>query len=154
MSYSPPFTASKKEEVVKKYKAGKTLEELADSFKCSTAKVRRVLLDAKVAMRPRGPKGDPSKPKAKKVKAKKPKAKKVSKPKKAKSKVKAKAKKPKLISKGSFAKYLPKPKGKKTITAAQRDAKNKADRDRRASKKSGLNKVLADAAAAAGSNPG
>jgi len=150
MSYSPPFTEAQKKGVSEKYKAGKTMEELAVLFKCSTAKVRRVLIDGKVPMRPRGPKGDPSKPKAKKSKTKKPKAKKVSKPKKAKSKVETKKPTAKEPTK---PKAVPKDQGRK-LTPEQREAKNKADRDRRAAKKSGLNKTLADAAVAAGSNPG
>lgn len=79
--YSKAFTADQLTSIVGAYSKGKTLDELAAQYKCSTSKIRSALLTKKVKMRPRGPKGDPSKPKPKAKKVSKPKAKKVSKPK-------------------------------------------------------------------------
>ena len=53
--YAPRFTEAQKKTVISEYKAGKTLIQLAASNKCSTARVRKALLDAKVHMRARGP---------------------------------------------------------------------------------------------------
>lgn len=122
--YSKAFTADQLNTIVNAYKKGGTLEELADKYKCSTSKIRNALLSKKVTMRPRGPKGDLSKPKAKKVS--KPKAKKVSKP---------KAKKPKAVNVKISA-----PKVKVTVV---KPAAKKAK-----PKNSGLAKALSAVAAA------
>lgn len=151
--YSAAFTADQSTTIVAKYKAGKTLDELAAQYKCSTSKVRKVLLASKVGMRPRGPKEDPSKAKAKtkKVKAKKAAKVKVRKATKNETKVLRKsikeAQEGKLVDLGSFNKTAPK-KGKRELTPEQRDAKNARDRERRAAKKSGLAKAISAVAEA------
>lgn len=131
--YSKAFTADQFTSIVGAYKKGKTLDELAAQYKCSTSKIRKALLTKKVKMRPRGPKGDPSKPKPKAKKISKPKAKKVSKPK-AKAKVK-KSSKPKAVNIKISA-----PKVKVTVV---KPAAKKAK-----PKNSGLAKTLAAVAAA------
>ena len=154
--YTPPFSADQKKAVIKAYKAGKVLDQLAAQYKCSTSKIRKVLVDGKVTMRDRGPQSKPVK--AKKASKPKPKAKKTSKPK-AKKTSKPKAKKtskPKTvnvkISTPKVAVTVVKAKAKKPLTDAQREAKNKADRDRRAKKKSGLAATLAAVADSAASH--
>ncbi len=140
--YSPAFDSAKKKAIVSAYKKGGTLEELAAKHSCSTSKVRKILLVAKVDMRPRGPKEGSKMPKRSKPKAKKvvkPKAKKVVKPK-AKKVVKPKAKK--AVTKKVLKKAAATPK-KSGLTDAQRAAKNARDRARRAAKKTGLNATLA-----------
>lgn len=82
--HTPPFTAAQKKAIAAAYRKGGNLIGLSAQYKCSTSKIRKVLSEANVTMRPRGPVAKPkakkvSKPKAKKVS--KPKAKKVSKPK-------------------------------------------------------------------------
>ena len=123
--YTPPFSNDQKKAVVKAYKAGKTLDELAAQYKCSTSKIRKVLLNAKVSMRGRGPQAAPKKAKAKKVS--KPKA------------VKPKAKAVKKIGKDQAV--------RDAANKARRDAENKARREQRAAKKSGLAAALAAVAA-------
>lgn len=140
--YTSPFTPVQKKAVIADYKSGKTLEQLAKSNKCSTAKVRRVLMDGKVTMRPRGPQSDSTaKVKSKKVvKAKKPALKAKVKTKKV---VKAKAEKAESAPKAE-PKPTPKVESRKELTPEQREAKNAKDRARRAAKKTGLNAAVAD----------
>lgn len=141
-SYSARFTDAQKDAVIKAYTKGSTLEELATKWKCSTSKIRKALLAAKVEMRPRGPVGDPSKPKAKAKKSKKD-------MKIAKSKVK-KAAKPKASKVKGVVKAdivsTPVPAKTKGLTDEQRARKNERDRARRAAKKAGLNAALASVA--------
>lgn len=136
--YTPPFSADQKKAVIKAYKAGKVLDQLAAQYKCSTSKIRKVLVDGKVTMRDRGPQSNPTK--AKKPKAKKAKSKK--------SKKDMKVSKPKA-TKGEV---VVKAKAKKPLTDAQREAKNARDRARRAAKKSGLAATLAAVAGPAASH--
>ena len=62
------FPKSVNKAIAAAYKKGATLQKLAKKHKCSTAKVRRVLLTLKVVMRSRGPKAKKaSKPKLNKL---------------------------------------------------------------------------------------
>lgn len=54
--YTPPFTAAHKKAIAAGYRKGETLTSLSKQHKCSTCKIRKILMDQKVTMRRPGPK--------------------------------------------------------------------------------------------------